>query len=760
MGSDLRLTGLASGMDWEPIVQKLLELEAIPKTRLESQKSENEAKVSDLGVLKSQLDALNSAASTLQDKSLFNARSVLIKNSNSGLVASASTGALTGDFSLKVESLASSTEISSKNRTNQRLANSINLNDKLSDLPLHSPITRGTFTISGKTFNINSTDITLQELMDQINTTDGGVSGVNPESDSTGVTISYDTDSDKMLLNSGISANDSSNLLVLGSSTDSSNFLQSMKFFEEPQSGQLKSNYALGSIDMTVSLANANFSSAFADLTSGLGNFFIGEGEGAVRIDYDVNNDSLAQVINRVNDSSANVFMYYDPVGDRFVARNERTGTVGIVMHESEDWDSISSANRGSGNILALMGLAAPKSIGSEFDNANLANYTKGDFVQISANGTKWQAMLDGPTEDPSAESEQWLQVIEGVARSMGSEIGKNSSVRVNGGDLVYSNRTEFSSSEHGFAGITFDIAQVSLGASIEFQVSKNAKAAEGAIKKLIEEFNDAQEYISSLTTVNQEGDDVTSSRFTGNQEISRLGSELRRKFFGNSTPHSESGTTVDNSNLTVSTNNAANDEINAIATQLGLNSSDDGYIIKVLNQVPSGEVGYFEWDGASDSWSSTTPSFSTFRMTNIGLDFGIGSNTIKIEDSSLLMEELENNPDRVFALFSEPLVEDAYDTITETNRNYEGITQSLNEYIGNFLSGDSETGYKGAYQAFLDSIENQNKRIDEKIINIDKYLESREKILSDGFMRMEEMQSKMDSQMQTLDGAFNNNKK
>ena len=146
--------------------------------------------------------------------------------------------------------------------------------------------------------------------------------------------------------------------------------------------------------------------------------------------------------------------------------------------------------------------------------------------------------------------------------------------------------------------------------------------------------------------------------------------------------------------------------------------------------------------------------------MTNIGLDFGIGSNTIKIEDSSLLMEELENNPDRVFALFSEPLVEDAYDTITQTNRNYEGITQSLNDYITNFLSGDSETGYKGAYQAFLDSIESQNDRIDEKIINIDKYLESREKILSDGFMRMEEMQSKMDSQMQTLEGAFNNNKK
>ena len=203
--------------------------------------------------------------------------------------------------------------------------------------------------------------MTLQELMDQINTTDSGVSGVNPEGDSSGVTISYDTDSDKMLLDTGISANDSTNLLVLGSSTDSSNFLQSMKLLGDPQSGQVESNYALGSIDMTVSLANANFAGAFAGLTSGMGNFFIGEGEGAVRIDYDVNNDSLAQVINRVNDSSANVFMYYDPVGDRFVTRNERTGTVGIVMHESEDWDSISSANRGSGNILGTYGTGSTK---------------------------------------------------------------------------------------------------------------------------------------------------------------------------------------------------------------------------------------------------------------------------------------------------------------------------------------------------------------------------------------------------------------
>jgi len=758
MGSDLRLTGLASGMDWQPIVEKLLELEAIPKKRLESQKAENEAKVSDLGVLKSQLDSLKNASSALQDQSLFNARSVRIKTADSGLTATASTGAITGDFTIEIESLASSTEISSKNRTSQRLANSINPSDKLSDLALHSSITAGTFTISGKTYNISSTDITLQELMDQINASQGGIDGVNPEGDDSGVTISYDTALDKMILDSGINTGDSSNLLVLGSSTDTSNFLQAMKFFGDPASGEVYSKYALGSIDMTVSLANANFSNAFSGLTSGLGNFFIGEGEGAVRIDYDVNNDSLSSVINRVNDSSANVFMYYDPVGDRFVVRNERTGSVGIVMHESEDWDTISSANRGSGNLLSLMGLAAPEDITEEFDPVNLPNYSKGDFVQISANGTKWQSLVEAPTDSPSADSTEWLQVISGVVRSMSSEIGSNSSIKINGGDLIYSNNTEFTSGQHGFEGIAFDIAQTEIGNTIDFQVSKDTTAAKNAIDKLVEEFNDAQDYISSLTNVNQDGDNVSSSRFTGNQEINRLGSELRRKFFGNSTPHSQSGTTVDNSNLTVSSNNASNDEINSIATQLGLDASDDGYVIKVLNQEPSGEVGYFEWDGSS--WSSVTPSFSTYRMTNIGLDFSVGSNNIKVKDSSLLFEELEANPERVFALFSEPLVEDSYDSITQTNRDYQGITQSLNDYINNFLTGDSETGYKGAYQAFLDSINNQNERIDEKIVNIDKYLESREKILSDGFMRMEEMQSKMDSQMQTLEGAFNNNKK
>ncbi len=50
------------------------------------------------------------------------------------------------------------------------------------------------------------------------------------------------------------------------------------------QEKQLTSSHALGSLNMSVSLASSNFSEAFTGLTSGFGNFFIGEGEGAVRL--------------------------------------------------------------------------------------------------------------------------------------------------------------------------------------------------------------------------------------------------------------------------------------------------------------------------------------------------------------------------------------------------------------------------------------------------------------------------------------------
>jgi flagellar capping protein FliD len=1264
MGSDLKLTGLASGFDWQPLVEKLIELESVPKKRLQAEKVRNNEKISELGILKSQLDTLNGTASALQNQDLFNARSVGISSTSAkGFRATAAAGALTGDFKLFVHSLASKTEMSSENRQFGKLASGINLNTPIKDLPLSTKITLGTFSISGRTFSIDNLNATLQDVIDKINATSGTVAGVNPENDNTGITLEYDPASDRMYFDTNeVSPTASSNLPVLGSSTDSSNFLKALRLldrstelrdaelesgstisifnsgdgnkawihssdsilslnlsddrlyasfggmlferrkvesdfnsssnyqtgdrayhkgfvyesvgglpssnwsggetnsgdavrhngayyqllvnletqkvdsfdsvdsgshsvsqptnsgnttnldaykagdlvkaadgtffrsikdrtmatavnwnsynsgtgfgspiasqgwtdnipatiynsgrmfeldagttatehggaadstiydsangwgatnaliagktgiagvenhffipntnnwdnvndhsatnsyssgdivrqggsfwqananvspaifnptqwtdvtssindlasvgtasladdfwaiidlsttnstywsekghangvsdfdadywqqvkpemnrFDESGSGSklnsidysiwaqvggvggydgdgvwgnrdttevgtpsdgnftysswtgsaaigdyvehngkvyqsrvattnepgaagneddwhliadpstisassvseqankrrftdtnfwsqytipdpdqnsghwqrvkenvISSSQPLGAIDMTVSLASSNFGSAFSGLASGLGNFFVGEGEGAVRIDYDVNNDSLSKLIDRVNSSDANINLFYDPIGDRFVARNKDTGAVGITMNESPAWDTLasSSVNVGAGNILQLMGLADPQTISTSFNSANLSSYSKGSYVSISGGPvtTYWQAIADSPTEEPSASSSQWRQVIQGVGRAMAGELGQNSSVTINGGDLIYSTDTDFDAEHHGYEGISFDVASVSIGGSVSFSVSKDTSAAKSAIDKFVEEFNDAQDYINSLTAVSQDGENVTSGRFTGNIEIGRLGSQLRKVVFGESIPHSESGRTSDGSDLIINSNDGSNTEINNIATQLALGSSNDGYVIKVLDQNSTGSSAYFKWNGTSSAWDSTEPTYSTFRLPDIGLDFGIGSDRLVVENSALLLQALADNPERVQALFSEAQVENAYDENTKTNRTYQGISYSLDDFISNFLSGDDGTGYKGAYQTHIDSVKSQNDRIDDKIEQLERYLKSREDQLSAGFMKMEEMQSKMDTQLQTLQNSL-----
>ena len=121
MGSELQLTGLASGFDWAPVVDQLIELERVPQKRLIAEKKQNEEKISALDLLKSQLDALNTASKSLQDEDLFQARKIGAVGGSEGLVASADAGAITGEFEISVESLATKTEMSSSSRSSKKL---------------------------------------------------------------------------------------------------------------------------------------------------------------------------------------------------------------------------------------------------------------------------------------------------------------------------------------------------------------------------------------------------------------------------------------------------------------------------------------------------------------------------------------------------------------------------------------------------------------------------------------------------------------
>ena len=274
---------------------------------------------------------------------------------------------------------------------------------------------------------------------------------------------------------------------------------------------------------------------------------------------------------------------------------------------------------------------------------------------------------------------------------------------------------------------------------------------------------------------------------------------------FGDSYAHSKSSISDDGSDITIDTNtnavNSGTSDVDQLGTDLGTALVHD-YVVKVNNDNGGGTA-YYRWDkpGApAGAWVVHDPKFSSFRLADIGLDFGTGSDRMQIKNSAKLTEQLLENPEKVQALFSEDAVETtktatadditnyspdkllnddpnkpdtgnaagagdlianplAYDNNKDTYRAYQGITHSLNDFLSNFLSGDQESGYKGAYKAHIDSLNSQNKRIDDRIEDMNRYLEQREKALSQSFIRMEEMQSKLNTQMQTLTNSFANKK-
>ncbi|MBT7740243.1 MAG: flagellar filament capping protein FliD [Opitutae bacterium] len=526
----------------------------------------------------------------------------------------------------------------------------------------------------------------------------------------------------------------------------------------------LTSSQPLGSVSLTEKIADANFAGFLGGNFSAGGDvFYIGDGTGAVRIDYNVNDDTVADLIQRVNDSDANVTMYYDPVGDKLVVKNNEDGAIGLTVHERPleaastaqpdgVWDSL-TANQATGNILELMGIAAPVTETDYTAFNSAATYTKGTYVKetIGLTTTYWQALEDvAPGQSLDRTNPKWEQVARGVGRAASSELGNNYAIKINDGETIYNNTASFDETVHGYEGITFDVSGGAVGDQGTVKIERDSNPAKNAIGKFVEEFNDAQDYVRSLVAVNQDGENVTAGTFSSNIEISRLGSQLRKIVFGDSYVHSESKIAQDGTDLTVSTHAL----LASVQADLGLGGTDAGYQVKVkADETKAGIVNYYEWNGGA--WVEYSPQFSSFRLADIGLDFGTGSDRLQMKNSSNLTAELLANPDKVQALFAEATATADDRNTGTTNRQYQGITYDLNDFLSNFLSGDSSSGYKGTYQAHAESIRAQNKRIDDRIEDLERYLEQRERALTQGFIKMEEMQSKISTQMQTLTNSF-----
>lgn len=103
--SSISSPGVGSGLDVNSIVSKLMELERIPLTRLNSKETDYQAKLTAYGSIKGALSSLQTAAATLTSTTTFSGKTSSVSDSTV-LSASATSTAAAGTYSLSVTQLA------------------------------------------------------------------------------------------------------------------------------------------------------------------------------------------------------------------------------------------------------------------------------------------------------------------------------------------------------------------------------------------------------------------------------------------------------------------------------------------------------------------------------------------------------------------------------------------------------------------------------------------------------------------------------
>ena len=352
--SNLAISGLASGFDWQSLVTQLVALERSPERLLQAQQNILGQQNIAFGGIKTELGVLQNAVTVLKDSTFFDSRTATPSDA-ARASATAAAGTTVGTYSFNVTQLASAAAWKG-NTTAGRPLSSYDISSQtedtsgltLSAAPFAQTVTAGTFTVNGKQITIGASD-TLKSVFDQIK-------------EATGVTASYSKDSDKITLSGG-------SAITLGSGADTSNFLQAAKLSTN-STATVASAAKLGSVQVknTLDKANLGGTETITDGGSGTGGFTIN----GVSISFSATSDSLTKVIDRINSSSAGVIASYDSANNRLSLTNKTTGNLGISLQ-----DDVGS------NFLAATGLTS--GAGGALSSGKDLLYTVNDGPQLSS---------------------------------------------------------------------------------------------------------------------------------------------------------------------------------------------------------------------------------------------------------------------------------------------------------------------------------------------------------------------------------------
>lgn len=325
--ASMAISGLASGMNWTSIVQELGNAERTPEIQWRNQQATIAAQNSAYSTLTNDLTTLQTDAQNLLIPSFFD---TVVATSSTPAVATASvaSGTPIGNYAFNITQLATAAQINGTANVSQVLDPSGDPSKvTVGAAGFSTPVTPGTITVNGQQITIATTD-SLKTVFDNIAA--ATLAAGNK------VTASYSAVTDKITLTSG-----NGSPIVLGSSTDTSNFLQDAQLYNN-NSGTISSTAALGHVNPFATLNAADLKTPISDGGSGQGKFTIN----GVSFSFNASTDSLQDILNNINHSAAGVSASYDPVNNRFVLANKTTGDVGIALQDV------------TGNFLAATGLS------------------------------------------------------------------------------------------------------------------------------------------------------------------------------------------------------------------------------------------------------------------------------------------------------------------------------------------------------------------------------------------------------------------
>ena len=369
------------------MVDQLTSVERAPQRRMRTEQAGVRAKNAAFTSLKTELTSLKTVSEQLKDTAFFDTRKVT--SSETHATATADSGTSSGEYNFEIFQLATS----AKQLGASDVGAAVSTSSAMSSGGFSIAVTSGTVTVQGKQVTV-STDDSLTTTLAAIKTAVGG-------------SFDYSVSGDKVTLT------DSSEI-VLGSATDTSNFLQALRLNANGTTS-ISSSGKLGGIDVSVTPANANFTDG-TGATSG--SFKIN----GTTISWD-SSATITDILDKINSSEAGVYANYDPVNDRFLLTNKTTGDVGITLEDlTGDFlakSRLLTANSGAlsrgKNLLYKVNDAGPLESKSNTIDSNSSGIQGLAVTATKGNGASKISSVDTSGETVTTESSHGYSTGEAV---------------------------------------------------------------------------------------------------------------------------------------------------------------------------------------------------------------------------------------------------------------------------------------------------------------------------------------------------------